>query len=123
MAKSLTEAARAVLMKEETALAATLKPGSKSVDPSQTLGSATKLADPVIQPNGADGSNLGAAAAAGIKTDTSVNTVTFAASGSDIVSFNAAWVGLNEQWETCRALAIVDSAGQGRWVIMMARSV
>jgi hypothetical protein len=76
MAKSLTEAARAVLMKEETALAATLKPGSKSVDPSQTLGSATKLADPVIQPNGADGSNLGAAAAAGIKTDTSVKKAT-----------------------------------------------
>jgi hypothetical protein len=76
MPKSLTEAARAVLMKEETALAATLKPGSKSVDPSQTLGSATKLADPVIQPNGADGSNLGAAAAAGIKTDTSVKKAT-----------------------------------------------
>ena len=76
MAKSLTEAARAVLMKEETALAATLKPGSKSVDPAQTLGSATKLADPVIQPNGADGSNLGAAAAAGIKTDTSVKKAT-----------------------------------------------
>ena len=76
MAKSLTEAARAVLMKEETALAATLKPGSKSVDPAQTLGSATKLADPVIQPNGADGSNLGAAAAAGIKTDTTVKKAT-----------------------------------------------
>ena len=76
MAKSLTEAARAVLMKEETALSATLKPGSKSVDPAQTLGSATKLADPVIQPNGADGSNLGAAAAAGIKTDTSVKKAT-----------------------------------------------
>ena len=72
MAKSLTEAAKAVLMKEETALSATLKPGSKSVDPAQTLGSATKLADPVVQPNGADGSNLGAAAAAGIKTDTSI---------------------------------------------------
>ena len=76
MAKSLTEAARAVLMQEETALAATLKPGSKSVDPAQTLGSATKLADPVIQPNGADGSNLGAAAAAGIKTDTSIKKAT-----------------------------------------------
>ena len=76
MAKSLTEAARAVLMQEETALAATLKPGSKSVDPAQTLGSATKLADPVIQPNGTDGSNLGAAAAAGIKTDTSVKKAT-----------------------------------------------
>jgi hypothetical protein len=76
MAKSLTEAARAVLMKEETALAATLKPGSKSVDPAQTLGSATKLADPVIQPNGADGSNLGAAANAGIKPDTSVKKAT-----------------------------------------------
>jgi hypothetical protein len=76
MAKSLTEAARAVLMKEETALAATLKPGSKSVDPAQTLGSATKLADPVVQPNGADGSNLGAAAAAGIKTDTSIKKAT-----------------------------------------------
>jgi hypothetical protein len=74
MAKSLTEAARAVLMKEETALAATLKPGSKSADPAQTLGSATKLADPVIQPNGTDGSNLGAAAAAGVKKDTSVKS-------------------------------------------------
>ena len=76
MAKSLTEAARAVLMKEETALSATLKPGSKSVDPAQTLGSATKLADPVIQPNGADGSNLGAAANAGIKPDTSIKKAT-----------------------------------------------
>ena len=76
MAKSLTEAAKAVLMKEETALAATLKPGSKSVDPAQTLGSATKLADPVVQPNGADGSNLGAAAAAVIKTDTSIKKAT-----------------------------------------------
>jgi AcrR family transcriptional regulator len=76
MAKSLTEAARAVLMKEETALAATLKPGSKSVDPAQTLGSATKLADPVVQPNGTDGSNLGAAAAAGIKTDTTIKKAT-----------------------------------------------
>lgn len=76
MAKSLTEAAKAVLMKEETALSATLKPGSKSVDPAQTLGSATKLADPVVQPNGADGSNLGAAAAAGIKTDTSIKKAT-----------------------------------------------
>ena len=76
MAKSLTEAARAVLMQEETALAATLKPGSKSVDPAQTLGSATKLADPVIQPNGADGSNLGAAAAAGVKPDTSIKKAT-----------------------------------------------
>ena len=76
MAKSLTEAARAVLMQEETALAATLKPGSKSVEPAQTLGSATKLADPVIQPNGADGSNLGAAANAGIKPDTSIKKAT-----------------------------------------------
>jgi hypothetical protein len=58
-----------------------------------------------------------------IKTDVSVNTITFAATGADIVTYNAAWVGLNEQWETCRVLAIVDSAGQGRWVIMMARSV
>lgn len=71
MAKSLTEAARAVLMKEETALAATLKPGSKSADPAQTLGSATKLADPVIQPNGTDGGNLGAAAAAAVGKDKS----------------------------------------------------
>ena len=58
-----------------------------------------------------------------IKSDVTVNTVTFAATGTDIVSFNAAWVGLNEQWETCRILALVDSTGQGRWVIMMARSV
>jgi hypothetical protein len=58
-----------------------------------------------------------------IKSDSTVNTVTFTAFGSDIISFNAAWVGLNEQWETCRLLAVVDSAGQGRWIIMMARSV
>lgn len=76
MAKSLAEAARAVLMKEETALAATLKPGSKSADPAQTLGSATKLADPVVQPMGSDGSNLGAAASAGVKQDTSVKRAT-----------------------------------------------
>jgi hypothetical protein len=76
MAKSLAEAARAVLMKEETALAATLKPGSKSADPAQTLGSATKLADPVVQPNGTDGGNLGAAASAGVKQDTSVKRAT-----------------------------------------------
>ena len=84
MAKSLTEAAKAVLMKESAGIPevqpngagdpfrgakssnpnmASLKPGSKSVDPTKTLGSATKLADPVIQPNGTDGSNLGAAAA------------------------------------------------------------
>jgi hypothetical protein len=74
MAKSLTEAARAVLMKEETALAATLKPGSKSADPAQSLGSATKLADPVIQPNGTDGGNLGAAAAAPVSKDNTVKS-------------------------------------------------
>ena len=95
MAKSLTEAAKAVLMKESAGIPevqpndagdpfrgakssnpnmASLKPSSKSVDPTKTLGSATKLADPVIQPNGADGSNLGAAAAAGVKKDTSVKS-------------------------------------------------
>jgi hypothetical protein len=74
MGKSLTEAAKAILMKEETSNASTLKPGSKSADPAQTLGSATKLADPVIQPNGTDGSNLGAAAAGGVKKDTSVKS-------------------------------------------------
>lgn len=74
MAKSLTEAARAVLMKEETALAATLKPGSKSADPTQTLGSATKLADPVVQPMGSDGGNLGAAAAAPVSKDNTVKS-------------------------------------------------
>jgi hypothetical protein len=76
MAKSLTEAAKAILMKESTSNAATLKPGSKSADPAQTLGSATKLADPVVKPMGADGSNLGAAASAGIKQDTSVKKAT-----------------------------------------------
>mgnify|MGYP000748239847 CR=1 len=76
MAKSLTEAAKAVLMKEESSLAATLKPGSGPKDPPKTLGSATKLADPVVQPNGADGGNLGAAASAGVKKDTSVKSAT-----------------------------------------------
>lgn len=74
MAKSLTEAARAVLMKEESSLASTLKPGSGPADPAQTLGSAEKLADPVVKPMGADGSNLGAAAAAKMKKDTTVKT-------------------------------------------------
>lgn len=72
MAKSLTEAAKAVLMKEETSLASTLKPGSGPADPAQTLGSAEKLADPVVQPMGKDGSNLGAAAASKMKKDTTV---------------------------------------------------
>lgn len=92
MAKSLTEAAKAVLMKESAGIPevqpngagdpfrgakssnpnmASLKPGSKSVDPTKSLGSATKLADPVIQPNGADGSNLGAAASSGVGKDKS----------------------------------------------------
>lgn len=74
MAKSLTEAARAVLMKEESSLASTLKPESGPADPAQTLGSAEKLADPVVKPMGADGSNLGAAAAAKMKKDTTVKT-------------------------------------------------
>jgi hypothetical protein len=76
MAKSLTEAAKAILMKENTALAATLKPNSGPSDSPQTLGSATKLADPVVQPNGTDGGNLGAAASAGVKQDTSVKRAT-----------------------------------------------
>lgn len=37
MAKSLTDVAKAILMKEEAANASTLKPGSKSADPAQTL--------------------------------------------------------------------------------------
>ncbi len=76
MAKSLTEAAKAILMKESTALAATLKPNSGPSDKPETLGSATKLADPVVQPNGTDGGNLGAAASAGVKQDTSVKRAT-----------------------------------------------
>ena len=72
MAKSLTEAAKAVLMKEETGLASTLKPGSGPADPAQTLGSAEKLSDPVVEPMGKDGSNLGAAAASKMKKDTTV---------------------------------------------------
>jgi hypothetical protein len=74
MAKSLTEAAKAILMKEESALASTLKPGSGSMDPPQSLGSAQKLADPVVQPNGADGGNLGAAASGSVKKDKSIKT-------------------------------------------------
>lgn len=74
MAKSLTEAARAVLMKEETALAATLKPGSGYSDPAQTLGSGQKIADPVVKPMGADGGNLGAAASNGVNKDKSVKS-------------------------------------------------
>lgn len=74
MAKSLTEAAKAILMKESTALAATLKPNSGPSDKPETLGSATKLADPVVQPNGTDGGNLGAAASAGVGKDKSAPT-------------------------------------------------
>lgn len=74
MAKSLTEAAKAILMKESTALAATLKPNSGPSDGTKSLGSATKLADPVVQPNGTDGGNLGAAAAAPVSKDKSAPT-------------------------------------------------
>jgi hypothetical protein len=66
MSKSLTETAKAIL---ESANAETLKPKSKSADAPQTLGTATKIADDPKKPG--DGSNVGAAAAAPIKTDSS----------------------------------------------------
>jgi hypothetical protein len=58
-----------------------------------------------------------------IKSDSTVNAITFTATSPDIISYNTAWVGLTKQWETCSVLATVDSSGQGRWIIMMSRTV
>jgi hypothetical protein len=72
MGKSLSETARAILMKE-SANAETLKPNSKMSEKSQTLGSVTKIADAPVEAG--SGSNVGAAAAAPLKKDTSKPTV------------------------------------------------
>jgi hypothetical protein len=61
MGKTLTEAAQAVLM-NENANAATLKPGAsggEKIGP----GASAKIADAPVEVNGADGKNVGAAAA------------------------------------------------------------
>lgn len=72
MGKSLTETAKAILMNEGTALAATLRPGSASMDPPQSLGSAQLIADAPKAPGA--GSNVGAAASGMLKKDTSKPT-------------------------------------------------
>ena len=72
MGKSLTETAKAILMNEGTALAATLRPGSASMDPPQSLGSAQLVADAPKAPGA--GSNVGAAAAGMLKKDMSKPT-------------------------------------------------
>jgi len=80
MGKSLTEVAKAILMNESNDSApdagakssnpnmATLRPGSKSVDPSPMSNQATLVADAPKKPG--DGDNVGAKAAA-VKQDTS----------------------------------------------------
>jgi len=72
MGKSLTDVAKEILMKEETSNASTLKPKSKSADAPQTLGSATKIADAPVKSG--EGSNVGSAAAAPVKKDSSKPT-------------------------------------------------
>lgn len=72
MGKSLTETAKAILMNEGTALAATLRPGSASMDPPQSLGSAQLVAD--APKSAGEGSNVGAAASGSVKKDTSKPT-------------------------------------------------
>jgi hypothetical protein len=72
MGKSLTETAKAILMNEGTALAATLRPGSASMDPPQSLGSAQLVAD--APKSAGEGSNVGAAAAGSVKKDMSKPT-------------------------------------------------
>ena len=75
MARSLTETAKAILM-NETANAETLKPGSKQTDSMQSFqGSAsTKIADAPVHATPNSGSNVGMAAAAPVKKDTSAPT-------------------------------------------------
>lgn len=84
MGKSLTEIAKAVLMKESNDSApdrdakssnpnmATLHPGSKSVDPNPMSNDATLVADAPKKPG--EGENVGAKAAGGQKKDTSIKT-------------------------------------------------
>ncbi len=72
MGKSLTETAKAILMNENTALAATLRPGSAYSDPAQSLGSAQLVAD--APKSAGEGSNVGAAASGAVKKDKSQPT-------------------------------------------------
>ena len=84
MGKSLTEIAKAVLMKESNDSEpdrdakssnpnmATLHPGSKSVDPNPMSNDATLVADAPKKPG--EGENVGAKAAGGQKKDTSIKT-------------------------------------------------
>ena len=84
MGKSLTEIAKAVLMKESNDSApdrdakssnpnmATLSPGSKSVEPNPMSNDATLVADAPKKPG--EGENVGAKAAGGQKKDTSIKT-------------------------------------------------
>jgi hypothetical protein len=72
MGKSLTETAKAILMNENTALAATLRPGSAYSDPAQSLGSAQFVAD--APKSAGEGSNVGAAASGAVKKDKSQPT-------------------------------------------------
>lgn len=73
MGKSLSDTAKAILMKE-SANAATLKPNSKLSEKSQTLaGDVDIVAEPVVTPTG--GNNVGADASAKIKKDSSKPTV------------------------------------------------
>lgn len=71
MSKSLTDTAKAIL---ENANAATLRPGSKSMDPTQSLGGAEMIADAPKDANPGNGTNVGAAAAAKVKKDSSAPT-------------------------------------------------
>ena len=84
MGKSLTEIAKAVLMKESNDSEpdrdakssnpnmATLSPGSKSVEPNPMSNDATLVADAPKKPG--EGENVGAKAAGGQKKDTSIKT-------------------------------------------------
>lgn len=58
-----------------------------------------------------------------IKVDATVNAITFAPTGSDLINYYTTWTGLTKQWETVRFLAVLDVNKQPRWIAMLAKPV
>ena len=58
-----------------------------------------------------------------VKVDSSVNTITFTPTGTDLINYYSTWTGLTKQWETVRFLAVIDSNRQARWIAMLSKPV
>jgi hypothetical protein len=58
-----------------------------------------------------------------IKVDSSVNTITFTPTGTDLINYYSTWTGLTKQWETVKFLSVIDSNRQARWIAMLSKPV